>query len=344
MLDYKTFKEKVSEQFKDYLPEEYQQMEVIIQPIEKINRTKDGLTLFDPTRDEGRHVSPTVYVDDAYREYLECDDFELVLTGMAKVMVDGFKFSKNIMPNDALENSEKNIVFQLINTEKNRELLKNIPHRDYEDLSVIYRWVVGIDEDGAKTSIVNNALAEKFGLNEDALFELAMKGTKEQLEPYVRSMAEVMRDLMRKDGMDEDLLEEMFPLEMEEGMMYVISNKRNMFGATGILFDDILQEASELVKGDFYILPSSLHECLVVPVSLAGPEELVNMVQDVNAHEVREEEQLSDHIYFYDSKKREWTLVNEKESLLDKISEAGKEQEAVSSREKDFVQETEFGR
>ena len=110
--------------------------------------------------------------------------------------------------------------------------------------------------------------------------------------------------------------------------MYVISNEMGLHGAASILYDEPLQEVAQLLGEDLYILPSSIHEIIVVPCSMGEPEHLSEMVKDINAGVVRAEEVLSDNVYVYDKNTRSISMVTGRESLLDQLMDAQKELDA----------------
>ena len=68
-------------------------------------------------------------------------------------MVKAFTSCPEI-PKIELSEAKDNIVFQLVNTEQDREMLADVPHREYQDLSVIYRWVVKVEM--ALTSFISS--------------------------------------------------------------------------------------------------------------------------------------------------------------------------------------------
>ena len=92
--------------------------------------------------------------------------------------------------------------------------------------------------------------------------------------------------------------------------MFVISNKVRINGAANIFYEDVLAEIAERFGTDLYILPSSIHECIAVSTNTATVEELAEMVASVNACDVEESEQLSDHVYYYDAKSRTLSLAD----------------------------------
>lgn len=103
--------------------------------------------------------------------------------------------------------------------------------------------------------------------------------------------------------------------------MFVLTNDTKVNGAAAILNDDTRQEIADKV-GDFYVLPSSIHETLIIPKD-AGMElrDLEQMVQEVNQTQVAPQERLSDHVYEYDAKKERPSL---KERLAEKKNDVMK--------------------
>lgn len=94
-------------------------------------------------------------------------------------------------------------------------------------------------------------------------------------------------------------------IEDSQDTIFVLKNNTMVNGAAEILNDDTRQEIAEKI-GDFYVLPSCIHETIIIPKD-AGMEldELEHMVQEVNYTQVAPDERLSDHVYEYDAKEHE---------------------------------------
>jgi hypothetical protein len=225
-------------------------------------------------------------------------------------------------------------VFQVINTAQNEDMLRDMPHREFQDLSIIYRWVVKADEQGVQSSVVRNSLAAKFGMTEEELFRCAVENTKRILPPTVRSMNDVMRDMFIKDGMPEDMADMMLGDIPENQMMWVISNERGFNGAGSMLYEEKLHDLAMRLETDLYILPSSVHECLAVSTDIGDPYELANMVNEVNMAEVALEDRLSNQVYHYDKDARRLTLATDtpNKRLDGKVAEAQLIYDAGKSR------------
>jgi hypothetical protein len=85
--------------------------------------------------------------------------------------------------------------------------------------------------------------------------------------------------------------------------MYVISNRDKINGAACILYKDVLKDFAQTIESDLYILPSSIHETIVVPKTPAtNPQDLSQIVKETNDNHVEREEILSYSVYEYKRK------------------------------------------
>lgn len=308
MMNYEIFKEVVAEKFLEYMPEEYQGMSVDVHSVNKVNRVLDGLCLVGG--DEGRNVSPTMYINDMYENYQETENLQLVLRNAAKAMDKAFAEAPEVPPID-YDNAKDNIVFQLVNTTQNEAMLANTPHRDFQDLSVIYRWVIKVEKDGIQSTVVHDNLAKKLGMNEEQLFKAAVENTRRILPPVVRSMEDVLREMFTKDGMPLEMADVLIGEMPQDRMMWIISNDRGVNGAISMLYEDQLHKLAEKLETDLYILPSSVHEVIAVSADMGDPYELAQMVNEVNMSQVDLDERLSNQVYHYDKDLRKLTLATD---------------------------------
>ncbi len=330
MMDYEIFKEVVKEGFLSYMPKSYQDMEVRVVPVDKVNRKLDGLSLL--AKNEKTTISPTLYINDMYEKYLRTGDLQATLREAAEAMDEVFREAE-VPPLD-ISTAKDNIIFQLVNTMQNEDMLKNLPHRDFQDLSVIYRWVVGVEQQGLSSVVINNHVAESLGMGEEQLFKAAAENTRRILPPVVQSMNEVIRDLFMADGMPQELADLMVGEQEPERTMWVISNENKIDGAVSMLYEDKLHSLAERVGTDLYILPSSVHEVIAVSVEMGEPEELAQMVAEINMDQVDLSERLSNQVYHYDKDLRKITLATDtpNKRLDGVVAEQGLVYEAKQSR------------
>lgn len=308
MMNYEIFKEVVAEKFMDYMPEQYQGMRLRVEPVNKVNKVLDGITLVGSGA--GRSVSPTLYINHMYEHYLETENLQEVLQSAARRMDMAFKEMPEVGDVN-LESAKDNIVFQVINTLQNEDMLRDMPHREFQDLSIIYRWVVKVDENGIQSSAIRNNLAEQLGMNEEQLFMCAVENTRRIFPPTVKSMNDVIREMFISDGIPAEVADMMIGEMPEDKMMWVISNDRGINGAGSMLYEDNLHKLAMKLETDLYILPSSVHECIAVSTNVGDPYELAEMVSEINMGQVALEDRLSNQVYHYDKDARRLTLATD---------------------------------
>ncbi|NLE00055.1 MAG: hypothetical protein GX640_09280 [Fibrobacter sp.] len=308
MMNYEIFKEVVAEKFKSYLPSQYQDMTLRVESVNKVNKKLDGMTLLDESAD--KNVSPTIYINDMYEHYLQTENLQEVLQKAAETMERAFTEAP-VVGNLDFDSAKDNIVFQVINTMQNQDMLQDMPHREFQDLSIIYRWVVKIDEQGVQSAVVRNNMAKQMGMTEEQLFKAAVENTRRIFPPTVKSMNDVMKEMFIADGMPAEMVEVMIGEIPEDKMMWIISNERGVNGAGSMLYEDNLHKLAMKLETDLYILPSSVHECIAVSADMGDPYELAEMVNEINMGQVALEERLSNQVYHYDKDARRLTLATD---------------------------------
>lgn len=309
MMNYELFKEVVAEKFMSYMVPEYRNYSLDVHAVTKVNQTLDAMNII-PKGDSEWKVSPTLYINQMYKHYEDCGDLQEVLQKAAESMVQGLKHVPDQKSMD-FENARNNIVMVLVNTEQNKDLLANVPHRPFQDLSIIYRWVVDQSQDGISSTIINDSLAERMQMTEEALYQLAVENTKHIFPPIVKSMNEVIRDMFAKDGISQDMADMMLGEMPDDRAMYVISNDRGINGAVSMLYENELHRLAERLETDLYIMPSSIHECIAVSTNMGDPNSLAQMVNEINMDQVALEERLSNQVYYYDKDLRKLSMATD---------------------------------
>ena len=314
-LNYEEFKEKIKEDIKDYMDEKYKDCGVVIRKVNKTNREVDGLNFYDiPGL---KNATPTIYVNNLYEEYERTGKYEEVIRIAAETMERGIKSFNDEIKAELLDTSrlKDNVFFTLINAEQNKELLKTVPHREFEDLAIVYRWNLGNDSLGTYTNLVDNDLAKKEGLTENDLYNAARKNTKELLPVSVRNMNEIISEIIFGENELEDEMDKEFKKVMmetpNEHSMYVITNESKLYGAASILYEEPLHELAEKFGSDLYILPSSVHEVIAVSADMGSPDDLAEMGDERNMEQVDIDDRLSNQVYCYDKDLRTLRLATD---------------------------------
>lgn len=316
-MNYDSFKKHVIKTFVSFLPPEYQESEVKIQPSFKNNQRLDALLILPKNNESG--ISPTLYLQDLYARYRAGDSLIKVMMDAAEVYRFSFKDTVNIPTSKELEDLissnkvKESVILQLIHTESNQEYLKSLPHREFEDLSVIYRWVVA---DGMAGIIITNQLLQKMRMTEKELYQYAYQNTL-VMNPFVISDMNTL--LCRMMPIEEDQIsKEMIAVNRN---MIVIHNESGVYGATVMLYPELLQSVASQVKDNLYILPSSIHEIIAIPEAFAntahnGVQNLMEMVREINQTQVFVNERLSNQIYFFDKETCKVKKITETEPNL----------------------------
>lgn len=249
------------------------------------------------------------------------------------------------------DNVKDKIVCKLINEEANRQFLEDKPYTKVEDLAVVYQILMDKNAEGTATITITDNLMDRYGITLEDLHEQALLNM-DVLQPYsFKGMSETIIEMMAGDIARDNDMDISEAREMASQMipdvpdtMFVLTNDTKVNGAAAILNDDTRQEIADKV-GDFYVLPSSVHETLIIPKD-AGMElrDLEQMVQEVNQTQVAPLERLSDHVYEYDAKEHELfrsdraeERAKQKEEKRDEKKERPSLKERLAEKKNDVI-------
>lgn len=273
---------------------------------------------------DSSNISPTIYINHFYEKYQD-DKISLeesvsgILTIYHHHKVNHYIDMDTFM---SFEKAKQRICYKLINTEANRELLEEVPHKDYFDLSIVYIFEVNTEPMENACILIRNDHLANWNITEEELHQVASENTP-RLHPYhIESLQKVMQEICMEqlehlaDDEYQDLNEEERDMmERIENMhddcgMYVLSNKNRMFGAACMLYLDILKDFAAATGKNLMILPSSVHEVLILPVAdTSDAEHFKECVMDVNRTQLEEEDILSDSVYYFDKEYDELTKI-----------------------------------
>jgi len=288
IMSYESFKQLVIRNIKDYLPEKYEKWEIRESIVRKINENMDCINILPKEEDAVQGIYPNIYLNFFYKKMKEGLSFEYIMQAIA-VLIDGATPPIEIKD---MNNMLEEIIPTIINREGNEKLIESLPHRKFLDLAVIYRIAVATEDSGVYGCNVNYDILDGMELNEDELYDLALKNMQRKFPLKIRNLGTHMKKIM---GEDEGIrnINEWSPL-------FIISNEEHFFGASAILYDEILKKVADVMDENLYILPASIHEILVTPKSLCEKEKLKSTLMQVNSQTLSRNEWLSDNIYEYD--------------------------------------------
>lgn len=267
---------------------------------------KNNGVLLDGLSDHSIHSSlaPTLYLNNYYEKLIEGDaTLDQICDEIIRI------FSSNPAPQnihaDELSDFSKmrsRIMLKLIHSELNQELLADIPHIPYLDLSIVFYLFLDRNDQGQMTALIHNDHLKQWNLDAHDLLSLAMANTPECYPPEIRSMSSVLYDVAKRtfQNFDEAAVHEALSEEELAPFLYVLSNRSGIYGAASILYPDVLKNFADQMEHDLVVIPSSIHEVLLTPLSDSIDfEEMNRMVDTINQFEVSKEERLSSHVYCY---------------------------------------------
>lgn len=269
----------------------------------------NGVTYRQVVISNGVHAAaPCICMEPYYELYKEQGDIRMIAGDIVKTCQrDGQEdFSVQCFTEWAWVKDK--LMFRLVNTEKNKKLLEDMPHHDIPNLKLSMTFYILLHtSSGRAASIqVHNSHMKIWGVTEAELLERAEENTPKEMEISIDSMMEILCGGV-EGGMDgRECFGGPIPL-------YILSNKRKMYGAGCILYRGALEQAAERIGSSFYILPSSLHEVILLPETgqdSGKTEELKQMVIEINRSDaLSAEDVLADEVYYYDREEHKLSVA-----------------------------------
>ncbi len=275
-------------------------MEISFQTITKNNDVRlHGCLL----RRNESHIAPTLYMENFYDLYKDGMSVGETADAMLKICVNSlddvreFEFA----PED-WESVRKMIGMKVLGYERNPELLQRVPYIRYEDLAVVFIFVLKEAGITGGVAVITSELSGLWGISAEELFAQARQSAPVLLEPVVSNIRNMIGDCPEE-------VEEIIDDPENAVDMYILTNKSQTYGASALFYPGLLEKITDYLGGGFYILPSSVHEVILIPEAAGEPDALRRMVQEVNRCEVPEDMILSDNVYYYNPEEKQFRIV-----------------------------------
>lgn len=350
-MEFNQFVDEVKGGIKLFLPIDYEDAQVRIEEIKKLNENYLGMTVLK----ENQVIAPTFNLNQLY-EMFQSDpqnSMENILRNITELVLDA---PEQFDPKSITEyeTAKDKLFIRISSAEKNEEMLQNVPHQMREDLAITYHLAISIDDIGVGSTTITNDILKRYGISEEQLHADAMENSPNVRPVQVMIMGSMIEQLM---GMGPETIMRDEPVQniaeiISKGMeretpMFIITNPQTVDGAGVIFYPEVMDQIGEGFQGNFFILPSSTHETLVIPDNGAFDYRVLeDMVQTINENEVAPEERLSDHVYHYDVKDRVFERADkfeerqkEKTAQLNKNEHIGKEQKMEHPKPKKHAME-----
>lgn len=262
-----------------------------------------GLTV---TQDDS-NISPTIYLNDYYNEY---ENGRATLVNVVNDVLDTYnrnKVNRSVDMRSFLnyECARESVIYKLVNTEKNKELLEDVPHIEFFDLSIIFQYLIANESFGTASILIHNAHMKLWDISVDELYRDAKENTQKLQKYEIKDMKEVICEIMQSENPKEFDYEQCMSELLDCIPMYVLSNKSRVEGAACIIYPELIRDFADATDSSLYIIPSSIHEVLLLPTeNIDESEEIKNMIREINDSQVKLEEILSYSLYFYDKQEK----------------------------------------
>ena len=306
-MDYKEFLETVTQNLRHALGESCR---IDVCPLQKNNGvTLDGIRLYQ----NGQLFVPTIYLNayfDAYKNHaMNIEEILSDILGLYQNAMPPSRLSPEFMSD--FDSLKSRVMYRLIHTESNQELLKEVPSIRFLDLSVVFFLYIEENAVGQLTTPIRKEHLRQWKIGVSDLWKLARVNTPTAYPPVIQNMSETLNDLqnLHADTSDTIVSTEINRTTIGEPdetecettpPIYILTNSSGLYGAGCMLYPTVLEDLSDRLNQDLLILPSSIHEVLILPADTPiGLRELQMMISTINQTEVLPEDRLSNQIYFY---------------------------------------------
>lgn len=238
----------------------------------KNNGTRRTGILF---KQEDSNLAPTIYLEEFYQKYLKGQQVPDLADSICSIYQE-IRVKKTCDCQNLFDfnHVKEHIVYKLIRRDANEELLKQIPYEPFLDLAVVYYIQIDNTRFGSAAIQIRNEHLRYWRVEKEEIRRLAGKNT-----PRI------------------------YPVQIQQivRFMYVATNEQCSLGAAVMRYPDFREKVRGMIGEGFYILPSSIHEVILVPESFGmEPERMQEMVKEINQTGVAPEEVLSDSVYYFD--------------------------------------------
>ena len=258
-------------------------------------------------REQGNNISPAIYAEDFYDMYRDGTSFNDIIESIVDVYnksgADKMIFNSDILTEwGAIKDR---LAVKVVNIKRNYNHLNKLVWREFLDLAIIPIICVDNGSTSLSSFKITKAIASYLDVDEETIIDEAVKNNKKMFPTSCRDMVDVISGMA---GIKADMEEPGIPMK-------VLTNNMGINGASTILDDESLKRLHTYWGRDFFILPSSVHELICIPVDDRPVKELQALVKEVNASLVSKDEILSNNIYLYDGIKVQLFISDESEGL-----------------------------
>lgn len=289
-MGFQTFVDNIVDLLQERMGDAYE-----IKVIHVIKNNDVELTGIAITRQEDS-IFPTIYLEGLYEEFKE----GARLSSLVEKIINCHEEQSMALELDMdffrdYDRVKDRIFYKLVSFEKNRKFLKDAPHLRWNDLAIVFYYALEEDLIEGGSIAVKRQHMLMWKQNAESLYRQAGRNMKRSMPELLVSMRELVMELTGVWIRAEDTVP-----------MYVLTNQDKRFGASAMLYSERIGELAERFGSDLLILPSSVHEVLLIPDDHSREyDSYRQMVEEVNRTQVEPEEVLSYGLYRYCRKNSE---------------------------------------
>lgn len=254
-------------------------------------------------RKKGQTIAPTIYIDQMLRDYNK----GALLMSLVDSVVNMYR---NCAPADDagidfyddFSVVSKHLFFKAVNYQKNKKKLENVPIKRVLDLALVPLALFEHPKLGSGTIMIERSHLGIWEISEDELWENVVNSAPSVAPAKIKGLMDFLTNLTGQEENVDELCG-----------IYVITNTSGNLGAGVVFYPDLLKELADDHECDLFIIPSSIHECIVIPDSgmCTETDYLRAIIREVNRSTVADEEILSDNLYMYDRDSDKFFIVRE---------------------------------
>lgn len=243
---------------------------------------------------EHEYTSPTIYINDLLEQMSRKErEPEDVVREVLNRYESSMASIADMKPM-ALELStcKNRVVYRLISRERNQKALEVFPYIPFLDMAITFHIVIGVTPAYIQSIKIDRKLQEKWGVSVEQLLKMANYNTEKIFPLEIGDLNEIVKRHLQIRGNGNT--------KSGGPDMIVLTNATGMFGASVILYEEVMQNIADEIDCDLFVIPSSVHEMILVPVE---NEEMYfvfcELVKKINENFVNRDEVLSDKVYIY---------------------------------------------
>ncbi|MCR5796287.1 MAG: DUF5688 family protein [Solobacterium sp.] len=296
-MDKEEFFEYVLEELPKIAPGKYRSGEFRIRKVDKPSESYTGLYC---SFGEG-NPSPVLDLDLLYLRYTESRENGQSAEGIlreAAASLERFPFMERLPDMSDYGQVREKLFIRMMDLESNMHILQECPYKKIGGMAMTCYCFCG-DRNGYFSSarIMNFMVRDYYRIAPEQLFEDAISSSVKLFPAEIGVLAE---DVFKRPS-DEPL------------RMVYITNRKKLNGASALFYPGVMEHVGEMLKGDYYVIPSSIHEMIAVRAKDTDISVLRKMLKKGNRELIEEGEWLSDDLYYYDAEKQEFRMITEGE-------------------------------